>query len=325
VLRLLGVLVLVVMAGTCGFVWIEGWSPWRAFYFTLITITTVGYGDDGLSPAGERFTVLVMISGIGLVTFSLGQLTPLLLDAERLRERLMYKQIMRLSDHYIICGLGRIGQAVCRRLALEDVEFVAIDADRESVQWAVGEGFLALQGDATEDEVLEEANIHNARAIICLTSSDADNIVITLSARGLCPNLFIISRAEQDDAIVKIQRAGASRVISPTRTGVTSITNAILNPHLSRFLEQTSETPDGIELAELVVDEQSAVEGSTVQEYGRAHPNIVFVAMKSSDSDACIRPEGGQRFHAGDVLIVAGDGPSIARLRSDVSAPRAAA
>ena len=194
-------LLFVIAAGTCGYMLIEEWGVRRALFFTLITLSTVGYGDYGLSSAGERFTIVVLLAGAGTFTYSVSVIGPLVLDRRFLLERRMNRAIDKLNGHFIVCGLGRIGMSVCQRLAREGVPFVAVDPRPEVVATVAEVGFLAIVGDATEDQVLEDVGIRRARGLAAVADSDATNIVITLSGRELNPDLSIISRAEQPDAV----------------------------------------------------------------------------------------------------------------------------
>lgn len=324
VLRAVTAMIIVILFGTSGFMWVEGWDFWKSLFFTLITITTVGYGDYGLSESGQRFTAILLIGGIVVATYCLGQIVQILVDYRFAWERKMNKQIHRLSDHFIVCGLGRIGRAVCIKLARENVPFVGIDNDRRAVEEMVEHGHLAMVGDATDDSMLEECGLKRAKGIACVAGSDTENIVITFSARAMKPDLLIISRAEHDDSIRKMHRAGASRIISPIRSGGLSIANAILRPSVADFLEESHDIEGGINLAEVTVHEESPLDGATVREYGTRHPSIVFIALRQSGGVMRLRPEAGQTLSAGDVLIVAGDGEAMSAVSEDAMLKRAA-
>jgi voltage-gated potassium channel len=186
-------------------------------------------------------------------------------------------------------------------------------------------GYLATVGDATQDLVLERLGIARARGVACLTASDSENIVITLSARELNPEALIVSRAEQEQAIRKIQRAGATRVISPVLTGGRRIAEAICNPNLTELLDSSRTKAGAIELVEVVVRAESKLDGAKVMDYGAEQPTLVFVAMKGNDGDIKLHPPGQHQLEAGDVLIIAGDQPSVAGARRDAGWLRTAA
>jgi voltage-gated potassium channel len=317
-------MLIVILAGTGGFMWVEGWDFWKSLFFTLITITTVGYGDYGLSDAGERFTAILLIGGIVVATYALGQVVQVLVDYRFAWERKMNRQIHRLSDHFIICGLGRIGRAVCIKLARENVPFVGIDTDERAVEDMIEHGHLARVGDATDDSVLEECGIQRARGIACVAGSDTENIVITFSARAMNPDLLIVSRAEHEDSVRKIRRAGASRIISPIRTGGLSIAKAILNPCVADFIEEADDVEGGISLSEMIVKADSPLDGTTVREYVARHGSVVLIALKRRDGALRIRPGADETLGAGDVLIVAGDAGAVSAAAGEAE-PRSAA
>lgn len=312
-------LISVVVVAAIGYAWIEQWSLGQSFFFTFVTLTTIGYSDYDLSEAGKAFTMFVMIGGLAVVTYSAGKILPSLFSHQLAWERKMENRIQKLTDHFIVCGLGRIGRAVCQRLAREGVPFVAIDPKQEQVAAVIETGYLALVGDATNDELLDEAGISRARGVACVTDSDTENIVITLSARAKSERLMIISRADKEETVRKIQRAGATRVISPIRSGGISIANAILKPNLAEFLERTHDRTTDLELAEILIQPESNLVGATIGEKGAKHERIALVALKREGDEPRPRPKTDERLAAGDVLIVAGDLLAIDALHRDAS------
>jgi len=320
VLALIGV----VLAGAAGIMFIEGWDFDQALFFTLITLTTVGYADYGISEAGKLFSIAMMIGGLCVVTYSAGQVLPLLFNRQLVWERKMNHRMLKLQDHFIVCGLGRIGQSVCRHLARSGVPFVGIDPDPESVATLVEADHPALLGDAADDDVLRDAGVERAKAIACVAGSDSANIVITLSAKAMNPALLIVSRAEQVDAIRKMERAGATRVISPIRSGGVSIVNAILKPNLAEFLDLTQDRTIDFELAEITVQAGSALDGSTIRRMGASHENLLVIALKQPHTSTKLRPDPNEAICAEDILIVAGDAITTDALQREASAPLAA-
>jgi voltage-gated potassium channel len=302
--------------GTLGYMWIEGWDLTQSVFFTVITLTTVGYGDYGLSEDGLLFTTVLIVGGFGVFTYSVGQVAPIILNERLAREWKMTRQIRKLTDHFIVCGLGRVGRAVCHNLDQQGISFVAVDPDQVAVDWAVSKGYIAINGDAAADETLLEAGVMGARCVACLTNSDTENIVITLSARQLNGGLYIISRAEEAGAVRKMDRAGASRVISPILAGGSSIANAMIKPHLAELLDQTNDADSDIALAEVV---------STFRDCGKEHRAVVFVAIKQSEGAARCRPAVDKPLEGGDVLIVAGEVLDVGRLQDEARQVKTAA
>jgi len=328
--RALCALLAILLAGSAGYMLIEDWSFHRALFFTLISVSTVGYGDYGLSPAGERFTIILLLTGIGAMTYSLGQLVQAAVEYQLNPERKIMRQINRMHDHYIVCGLGRMGYAACVRLEQEGASFVCIDEDEGHVEEATERGWPAICGDATDDDVLERAGVTRCRGMLCVASSDTANIVITLTARGLNPELTIISRAEHDESWAKIRRAGATHVVSPTRAGGVRMAETLLSPELAELQDRVHDQHLGMTLAEFIVESGSGVDGLPLAEYGRRRPELVFIALVRDGAPVRIKPAGEVRLVAGDAVVVAGRPGDLLTMRADTSsraspAPAAAA
>ncbi len=300
-------LALVVCTGTIGFMLVEGWGPWESFYFTFVTITTVGYGDYGITVAGERFAIALMLIGIGVLTYTASQVIQTSIELSLNTERKMIDQIERLKDHVVVCGLGRIGRIVCRELAQSDTPFVVIEQDDDLVTEARESGWLAYRADATEDDSLILCGIKRARAVVCATSSDNVNIVTTLTVRDLCPNVRIISRADDPSTVRKIQRAGASEVISPIWVGAKRISDVLLHPTASPLLETSDLSTAPVRLHEFTITAETPIAGRLVRDLGSEHPSIVFVTVHPADGAPRARPGPDYRIRIGDEVIVAGE------------------
>ncbi len=310
-------LAFVLLLGTAGYVWIEGWGPWRALFFTLVTVTTVGYGDYGLSAEGERFTAIVMLGGIGTVSFALSQVLSGAVARTLRPERRMIQRAKQLKGHHIICGYGRMGQRIGDRLREAGVPFVVIDRDAARVMEARAERYIALEGDATEDETLHHANLLNAKTVAAITSSDAVNALICLTAHDVAPNLNIIARAEQESSICKLRRAGANTVLSPSVHGADHVTEHLLHPEVARVLfPEDGWRNEQMRFAQVAVTEDSPLLGRDVRSVGQDHPKIVFVAARSLSGELSLRPEADRRLKKGDVLVIAGDSEEIASLHA---------
>jgi voltage-gated potassium channel len=298
----------VLSVGTAGYMALEGWDPLHALFFTMITITTVGYGDYGLSRAGEAYTLVVILAGFGLFTYCCGQAVEAMANEQFMRRRRMHRLIRSLRDHLIVCGLGRMGWSVAERLSEMGATFVVIDRDQESVDRALGRGWLAITGDSTDDAILREATVEHARALIAAAGSDTDNIVITLSAHGINPGLLILSRAEEASAIRKLKRAGATKVVSPIGRGASHAVDSILKPHLAQLLDSASSEEAPIEMAEITISEGMPESWRCVATCGQLHPSVAFVAVKrTGEEELCFRVRPRERLEPGDVLIVAGE------------------
>ncbi|TWU06895.1 Voltage-gated potassium channel Kch [Symmachiella macrocystis] len=316
------VLAAIIIGGTIGFTFTEErWDIWDAIYFTLITITTVGYGDEGLSPDGKKLAIVLVLFGIGTATYTLSVLVQLAVGYQFAWRRKMQKQIKNLEQHVLVCGFGRLGKAACERLEELKAPFVVVEEDESEYLAAAAQGYTALQGCATNDDVLREAGIEKASGVICGVNSDAQNVFITLSARELNPDLFIVCRADSNESHGKLKRAGASLVVSPHSTAASNIVNSMLFPNLANFMNSSHESSGDFELSEIEIQKGSILIGRTVSQYGQIENSISFVAIVRSSSETKMKPHGNESFQPGDVVIVAGYAQDLARMKELAQGP----
>lgn len=313
--RSLWILAFVVLGGTLGYMWIEGWDPWHALFFTVVTITTVGFSDYGLSEAGQRFTIFVMVGGIGTVSYAASSLVQRTIAQGLRPEARMLQRIKSMHGHYLVCGFGRMGKRVARQLIASDVPFVVIDTDPKLVEQARELGMIALEGDAMEDSVLERAGVERAASLAAITSSDAVNAMICLTAHAIAPELRIVARAEDDASVRKMKRAGASRVLSPSSHGADGVAQTLLRPEAARVLYGDGGIETALAFSEVPVSRGSSLIGRTLREIGKSNPRIVFVAACSPEGDVAMRPDSGRPLGEGDVLIVAGTNAEIREMK----------
>jgi voltage-gated potassium channel len=305
----------VVLVGTAGFMLIEDdWTLWRALFFTLITITTVGFDDAGISENGQKFAALLLVTGIGTATWTLLMVVQYAVSYQFDWQRRMKKMISTTSDHIIICGFGRIGRTICQELATSDVACVVIDRNEERIAEAVGCGYLAIIGDTTDEQVLRDAGLERARGIVCATSSDAENVFITLTAREINPSAMIASRANAESSARRMKNAGASLVVSPFLTAGADIARAIVRPHLAELLRNSQRIDGDFALSEVLVESGSILEGQTPQTYGQEEDSIAFIAIKRKGEGTIYRPGGQETFRPHDVIIAAGVPDALARM-----------
>jgi len=231
----------IIVVGTVGYRLIEGWSLLDSLYMTVTTIFTVGFGEvHPLSRAGQIFTLLLIIGGVGTILYGLGRMVEFVIGGQLtgvFRRRAVRRQMDRLDAHFIICGYGRVGEAVARHFAAHGAPFVIVDSDSERVSRAEADGFLAVCGDATADEVLQTAGVARAKGLVAALGSDAGNIFLALSARVLNPKLLIVARAGSEDTVSKLLRAGADNVVTPYGLGGRRMATLMLKPLVSDYLE----------------------------------------------------------------------------------------
>lgn len=303
IVRSLLVATVVILLGTAGYSWIEGWTPWQSLFFTLVTLTTVGYGDYGLSPSGERFTAVLMVGGIATISFTFSQILQRILTKISQPEIRMNELARQCRDHVVLCGLGRTGLRIADRLEEGGAQIVGIDSDESKVEALRQRGMIAITGDATSDETLERAGLANARAIAVATASDAANAMICLSAHAIAPDTPIVARAEDETSICKLKRAGATEVLSPTSYGGDGIAQHILHPGVASILPGLHENEnEGIVFVEYKVTEPDM----TIAKLGARHPRLIFIAHRTKDGKSRLRPEGSTQLLQGDAVVIAG-------------------
>jgi voltage-gated potassium channel len=324
-LRVIGALLLVVMAvGTAGYHFIEGWPWFDGFYMVVTTLTTIGYQEvHPLSHAGRVFNIFVILAGVSLVLLGVGALSQALLEFELqsfFGRRRMERDIGRLDGHYIICGMGRVGRSVARELARRPVPFVVIENAESKLQRYSAESWLVVTGDATQEQTLRQAQIERARGLIAATTTDATNLYIVLTARGLNPHLKIIARASEDGAEKHLLTAGADSVVSPYSFAGQRIAQSLLRPHVVSFLD-TATTHLGIdlEIGEIQVTGKSVFAGKTIESSRiRQDRGVIILAIKRQQGMR-FNPAPDERIEPEDFLIAMGEPSQLRQLEQTAS------
>ena len=324
-LRKIGALLLLVVAiGTAGFHYIEGWPWFDGFYMVVTTLTTIGYGEvHPLSHAGRVFNVFIILSGVSLVLVGIGLLSQALLEFELqsfFGRRRMEREIGRLDSHYIICGMGRVGRSVARELARKPVPFVIVESAEVKRQRFAHENWLVIAGDATLEATLREAQIERARGLIAATTTDATNLYIVLTARGLNPRLKIIARASEDGAEKHLLTAGADSVVSPYSFAGQRIAQSLLRPHVVSFLDTaTTHLGMDLEIGEIHITTGSKFAGKTLETSRiRQERGIIVLAIKRRDSMR-FNPAPDERIEPDDCLIAMGEPAQLRQLEQSVA------
>jgi voltage-gated potassium channel len=315
----------IVVAGTVGYMLIEGWDAWDAFYMTVITVTTVGYREvHDLSRAGEAFTVVIIVSGVGAALYSFTLLAAVVVEGglpKRFQRRRAARMLETISDHFIICGYGRIGSLIASQFRRQNVPYVVVERDNARQQLAVEEGGLAVEADASREEVLKRVGIARARGLIAAVGTDAENVYTVLSARVLRPDLFIIGRAENEDATIKLKHAGANRVISPYHIGAVQMAQTALRPAVVDFIALATSS-DSVELAleEIAVAPTSTLADRSLLDANlRQRFSVIVIGIQRRDGRMEFNPEPETGIHAGDRLVVLGRPESLKRLETEAA------
>ncbi|MHC4267916.1 MAG: potassium channel family protein [Planctomycetota bacterium] len=304
-------LVLVLTLGTTGYSLIEGWDPFDSLYMTVITLSTIGFQEiEPLSKIGKAFTIGLIFFGLGVVAYAVNNGVRAIFEGE-IQEvfgrRKLKKKLEKLKEHYIVCGYGRMGKVICNELKLKRIPFVIVE--KESQEFDVDEDVIITYGDATKDDLLKDVGIEKAKGLISVLDSDAQNLYVVLSARGLNKDLFIVARANEEGANYKLARAGADKVVSPYHIGGLRIAHTIIKPTVVDFLELTAKTGNmEIQIEEVVVEEASSLVGKTIKEADvRAKNWVIIVALKKENGKILFNPRADTLIEAGDKVAVIGE------------------
>jgi voltage-gated potassium channel len=298
--------------GTLGYIVIEGMSFLDALYMTVITISTVGYGEvKPLDQQGRVFTIALIVLGVGTAFYLFATMTEIIIEGQ-LRDYLgakgMLRKIHRLKDHVIICGFGRFGRAVAEELLRHRVPMVIIDSNPQSAEDLIRLDIPHLIGDAMHDDVLEDAGIRSARALVAATASDADNVYITLAAREKNRAISIHARGEGDVGLRRLKLAGADQVISAYQYGGYRVASTIIRPSVVDFIELfTSGRGEEVDLEEIRIPENSRMVGKTVMGIEQAVGRLRIVALKRGEDPIKIIPQPTTQVQAGDLVVAIGD------------------
>jgi voltage-gated potassium channel len=311
-------LLTVIAVGTTGYIGIEGWTWFDSLYMTITTITTVGGGEPTpLSDAGRWWTLFVIVLGVGAATYTFLALGEYVLEGQfgsEVGKRRMQARVRALKDHFVLCGFGRVGREIAREFTAEKVRFVVIDINPESLAAAERDGHLTVAGNATDIEVLRQAGIERARGLITATDGDADNVYVTLSARVLRPDIFIVARGNREGSHAKLRLAGANRIISPYSIGGKRMASLAMRPTAVDFIDTILEAGNtDLLLEDLTISHDSPWAGKTLESWiGRAEEAIVLALKR--DNLMTFRPAGDTLLRAGDEIVAAGPRDAIRAL-----------
>ena len=322
-----GFLLFVLFAGAFGFMYVEGWSFFDSFYMSLITLTTVGYGEvHPLSFHGRLFASVLMVIGVAALFASIAVMGETLLHLEMtdyFERRRRDRMLKNISGHYIVCGAGRVGRSVIEELLRSESDVVLIDNSVDRAKWGTGKGVITLVGDATKDEVLRSARVDTAQGLVAAISSDAENVYVALSAKVLNPNLVIAARATDEQAEEKLRRAGATTVFTPYTFIGHRLAQSMLRPHVVSFLDVASAFRKSsdlhLEIEQLQISGFSPMQSQTLQQLELASKHgVIVLAIQHKNGVMQFNPPSDLRIEADDVLIAMGEPSKLKILEQEI-------
>lgn len=314
--------------GIIGYVSIEGWSPLKSVFMTVITLTTIGYSDFELSPRGQMFTLLLIVVGLSIYAYALGSATAFIAEGHLgylIRRRKMDKEIKKLKNHYIVCGAGDTGIHIINELIKVEQDFVVIDVNEDRIKEISKDNkILYVIGDAANDEILLKAGIEKANGLVASLPEDKDNLFVVLTARSLNENLMIVSKAIEDASVEKIKKAGADKVISPNYLGGLKLASMLLRPNVVEFLNIMMYDQTTTRFEEAILGENTELVGMTLKEAKIPEKTrLVVVAVQQPGSKKFVyNPKAEQKLNAGDALVVIGTNEQLEKLRKITKDPR---
>jgi voltage-gated potassium channel len=322
-----GLLTAAITIGTMGFYLVEGWPLFDSFYMALITLTTVGYGEvHPLTFRGRVFASFLMLIGVMAVFVSIAIIGDTLLRLEMMDyfgHRRRNRMLKDISNHYIVCGAGRVGRSVVRELLRSGATVVLIDDNTERAKWGTDQGILTLTADATKDETLRQARIDAAKGLVAAISSDAENVYVTLSAKVLNPQLHIAARASDDQAEEKLRRAGAATVFTPYSFIGHRLAQAMLRPHVISFLDVASafrHSDLDLDIEQLHIASRSFMVGKTLdQSHLGKNYGVIVLAVQHQNGLMQFNPPADLRVESEDVLITMGERSKLKRLEQELN------
>src|ERR1700733_680740 len=320
---------LIFTCGTLGFIWIEHYSPFDAFYMTLITVTTVGYQElHPLSFQGRIFNSFLIFFGVTMMLLAVGGMTQVIIELELTQyfgKRRTRKMIDKLQDHIIVCGFGRVGRGAAHELQRAGVPFLIVDKSEDRGEWAIRDGMLGVLADATDDETLKQAGVLRAKGLIATLQSDADNLFVILSAKALKPELQVSARVASEQSEKKMRLAGADYVYAPYDMTGNRMAQVMLKPHVFQFIDFTTKGM-GLDVGIEQFSGSSSCEiasKSLAESKIRSELGVIVLAIRKSDGSRHFNPPAEAEIEAGDFLIVMGEQTNLRKLELMLSEVRA--
>ena len=313
-------LLIIIICGTAGYMLIEGWNLADSLYMVIITITTTGYEEvHPLSTTGEIFTLILVLVSFATVIYIGGIGIQIIIESNIFKRRRMQHKIDKLTNHYIVCGYGRMGTHICEELAHEGVPFVVIENNPDNHEKLDEIGYLYDIGDASNDNTLERVGVKRANGLVAVLPNDAGNVFTTLSAKFLNPKIFVVARAVEDETEPKLKKAGADRVVKPYELGGLRMASLLLRPGVADFIEIVAANRNlDLQIEEIVVKKGSKMHKKTLAELPiRTEFNSIIVSIQNDEKGIFVyNPTGNTVVDEGNKLIAIGEKNNLEKLKS---------
>lgn len=317
-----GMLFTLILTGTIGYTYLLDLNFVDALYMTVITISTVGYAEVGVMDTEAKFfSIFIIFLSLGTVGYLFTSIVSSFLEGDlkdAWRRRKMESNIQNLKEHYIICGAGETGRNAIKQFKRSKVDFIVIEIDENKVNDLIDENIFLIQGDATLEDTLNRAKIHDAKGLISSLGKDADNVYTVLTAREMNDNLYIVSRAIEKNAHEKLKRAGANNTISPNEIGGSRMAALMLRPAVISFLDVITHAGEVVlDLEDVVIGEDSSLTGKSLKEVKLPEKTglIVLAIRKNNTSNLMFNPNSNEILNTGDALVVLGKEDQVLLLR----------
>ena len=313
------------VAGTAGYMLVEGWDLFDSVYMMVITLTTVGYGEvHPLTRAGRVLTSVVLLTGVGTFFYLAGAIVQLMIEGHLqtlFGRRWMQREIEKMQNHTIVCGYGRIGAIVAREIIAEGHDVVVVERSQVLVEELTQKGIPYVAGDATKDDVLLAAGLNNAKSLVSALTDEAANVYVTLTARQLNPDIYIVARSDAPDHSQRLIRAGANQVLFPHLYGGIRMAQSVLRPTVLGFMDLAMRGDiEDLQMEQLTISTESPVAGKDlISSQLRQRFNIIVIGIKKPDGKLLFNPQPQVILEAGDTLILVGGKQNLAAMQREIS------